>query len=137
MDLRNEYGLISTSGDHSPFIWIWETSMAWYQPVVITGREMGAGKNLNHWIIKSVDYLHPTKMLILSTDFFSVLTQSVVFYIVHYMVQSLKHSTEMTSLLTATRIHTNYISYQLYHQKEKIFQRTETLEYPQKVDIKV
>ena len=119
-----------------PFIWIWETSMAWYQQVVITGREMGAGKNLNHWIIKSVDYLHPTKMLILSTDFFSVLTQSVVFYIVHYMVQSLKHSTVMTSLLTATRIHTNYISYQLYHQKEKYFKELRHWSIPKRLTLK-
>ena len=40
---------------------------------------MGAGSNLNHWIVKSVDYLQPIKTLILSTKSFSVLAQSVVF----------------------------------------------------------
>ena len=51
-----------------------------------TGREMA--ENLSRWIIKSADYLQPIKMLILSTELFSVLTQWVVFYIVHYIMQS-------------------------------------------------
>ena len=53
-----------------------------------TGREMGAGRNLSHRIIKSADYLQPIKMLILSTELFLVLTQWVVFCIVHYIMQS-------------------------------------------------
>ena len=61
------------------FTWIWETCLAWYRQVVITGREMGADRNLKNLIIKSVDYLNSTKMLILSTELFSVRTQSVVF----------------------------------------------------------
>ena len=118
MDLRNEYGLISTSGHH------WERDGSRQKPD---------------------DYLHPTKMLILSTDLFSVLTQSVVFYIVHYikefelldyMVQSLKHSTVMISLLTATRTLTNYISYQLYHQKEKYFKELRHWSIPKRLTLK-
>ena len=58
------------------FTWIWETYLAWYQQVVFTGREMGAGRSLSHWIIESAVYLQPIKMLILSTELFSVLTQS-------------------------------------------------------------
>ena len=71
------------------FTWIWERYHAWYQRAVNTGREMGAGRSLNHWIIESADYLQPIKMLIISTEFFSVLTQSGwVFCIVHCMMQS-------------------------------------------------
>ena len=70
------------------FTWIWETCLAWYQQAVITGIEIGAGRNLSHWIINSADYLQPIKMLILSFELFSVLTQWVVFYIVHYIMQS-------------------------------------------------
>ena len=59
MYLRNLSCLISTSAE-----------------AVITGREMGAGRSLSHWIIESAVYLQPINMLILSTEFFSVLTQS-------------------------------------------------------------
>ena len=120
-----------------PFIWIWETSMAWYQPVVITGREMGAGKNLNHWIIKSVDYLHPTKMLILITDFFFSA------YTVGGFLHCSLHGTVTEALHSDDQFAHSYSNpYKLYQlstisPKRKIFQRTETLEYPQKVDIKV
>ena len=56
--------------------WIWETHLTWYQQADVTGRGMGAGRSLSHWIIESADYLQPIKMLILSTELFSVLTQS-------------------------------------------------------------
>ena len=39
-------------------------------------QEMGAGGSLSHWIIGSAVYLQPIKMLTLSTELFSVLTQS-------------------------------------------------------------
>ena len=58
------------------FTWIWETCHAWYQQVVITGREMKASRSLSHWIIESADYVLLIKLLILSTELFSVLTQS-------------------------------------------------------------
>ena len=58
------------------FTWISETHLAWYQQAVITGREMGAGRSLSHWIIESAVYLQPIKRLIISTELFSVLTQS-------------------------------------------------------------
>ena len=48
--------------------------LARYQQAVITGREMRAGRNLSHWIIKAADYRQPIKMLILSFKLFSVLT---------------------------------------------------------------
>ena len=52
------------------------------QQAVITGREMGSGRSLSHWIIESADYLQPFKTLILSAELLmstennSVLTQS-------------------------------------------------------------
>ena len=63
--------------------WIWETHPAWYRKAVITGREMGASRNLRHWIIESDDCLQPIKMLILGTELSSVLTKWVLFCIVH------------------------------------------------------
>ena len=38
--------------------------------------EMGAGRNPSHWIIESADYLLPIKMVILSTELFSVFTNA-------------------------------------------------------------
>ena len=56
MDLRNVSSPISTSGHR------WG--------------EMGAGRSLSHWISESAVNLQPIKMLVLSTELFSVLTQS-------------------------------------------------------------
>ena len=56
MDLRNSSCLILTSGHH------WERD--------------GSGRKLSHWIIESAVYLQPIKRLIISTELFSVLTQS-------------------------------------------------------------
>ena len=59
--------------------WILDKCLAWYQQVVI--REMGEERNLNHRIIKSVDYVSVLQML-------QCLHSQSVFYIVHYIVQS-------------------------------------------------
>ena len=42
----------------------------------MTGRELGAGRSLGHRIIESAVDLQPIKILILSTEFLSELTQS-------------------------------------------------------------
>ena len=63
MDLTNISCMISIGGDH------WERD--------------GSRQKLGHWIIKSADYLQPIKMVILSTELLPMLTQWVVFYIVH------------------------------------------------------
>ena len=59
--------------------------LAWYQQADITGRQIGAGQNLSHWIIKFADYLQPIKLFILSTVL-SVLSQWVVFNFVHHVI---------------------------------------------------
>ena len=46
------------------------------QQAVIAGREMGAGRSLSHWIIKTAVNHQPIKMLIISTELFSVLTEN-------------------------------------------------------------
>ena len=62
------------------FTWIWETHLAWYQQVVITGRMRWTGRSLSNWSIVSADYLQPIRRLIISTELFSVLTQSGWFF---------------------------------------------------------
>ena len=47
---------------------------------------MGAGRNLSQWIIKFADYIQPIKLFILSTELLSVLSQWVVFNIVHRVI---------------------------------------------------
>ena len=48
------------------FTWIWEMCLAWYQQADITGRQMVAGRNVSHWIIKFADYIQPIKLFILN-----------------------------------------------------------------------
>ena len=48
----------------------------------------GSRQKLGHWIIKYADYLQPIKMVIVSTESCPMFTQWVVFYIVHYIIQS-------------------------------------------------
>ena len=43
---------------------------------------------MNHWSIVSADYLQPIKMLIISTELFSVLTEWAWLCIMHCIMQS-------------------------------------------------
>lgn len=62
--------------------WIQETYPVWYRQTVITGIEMGAGRNVSHLIIEYADYHQPIKMLILSTVIFSIFHCVMLWWII-------------------------------------------------------
>ena len=47
---------------------IYQVRHVLYRQAVITGKEMGAGRNLSHWIIKSADYPNPKHWLFSITE---------------------------------------------------------------------
>ena len=99
------------------FTWIWEMYLAWYQQAIITGREMGADRSLSYWIIELAVYLQPIKMLILSTELFSLshrptlITKSFMFW----KIWNLSHEKCSSSRLEPTAFVAMLSAHRTFH----------------------